>query len=441
MKKVVLCTLLVLGLAFCLSANANADDLTDILQKKGVITEDEAKEAKGETKSKSFNVKERIDFSGDLRLRWDTQWREEQKPGADESTDYNRNRGRFRLRFGATADTTDTTEVGIRLVSGEGFQNTTNQSFDEHGTGKQIFIDRAYAMWEPADWFAFVGGKHKNPMFTFPLVWDPDVSPEGFSELFTFDVADGKADLFFTAGQWFIEELKLKDNNNDPMLFTYQLGTSIKAGDNAKIQLAATYYDYRWMDALSWSEGVLDDTSTFLGYNDSNGQQMVFDEEGNLLNEWGCYELGAKLHFKTAIPFSLFGNYIYNSKADTEELVTMGVDPGDSDPLKLEAYKGDDRNTGWQVGFDLGNKKKKGDWYIKYFYQVLEDYAFPAVFVDSDFHGGGTNNKGHYLNGRYLITDNIQFRATGFIGTEREDESKDGVKDEDRIQLDVIFAF
>jgi hypothetical protein len=78
---------------------------------------------------------------------------------------------------------------------------------------------------------------------------------------------------------------------------------------------------------------------------------------------------------------------------------------------------------------------------MKCFYQTLEDYAFPAVFVDSDFHGGGTNNKGHYVNGRYFITDNIHCRATGFIGTQREDESKDGMKDEDRIQLDVVFEF
>jgi hypothetical protein len=441
MKRVGLCVLLVLGCAFCLSANANADDLTDILQKKGVITEEEAKEAKGEAKSKGLNIKQRIDFGGDLRLRWDTQWREEQKPGADEATEYHRNRGRFRLRMGAKAYTTDTTEVGIRVVSGEGFQNTTNQSFDGHARGKYIFIDRAYGLWAPCDYFTFIGGKHKNPLFTFPLVWDPDVSPEGFSELFTFDIADGKADIFLTAGQWFIEELKLKDDDNDPMLFTYQLGTSIDAGDNAKIQLAATYYDYTWMDSLSWSDGVLSDTSEFLGYNQQHGQQMIFDEDGKLLNEWGCWELGAKVHFKTALPFSFFGSYINNTKADIDKLITEGVDPGDSDPSKLEAYGGDDRSSGWQVGFDIGKKKKKGDWYLKYFYQALEDYAFPAVFVDSDFHGGGTNNMGHYVNGRYFITDNIQFRATGFIGTEREDKMKDGVKDEDRIQLDVIFNF
>ncbi len=112
----------------------------------------------------------------------------------------------------------------------------------------------------------------------------------------------------------------------------------------------------------------------------------------------------------------------------------------DTDPAKLKKYSGDDRYTGWLIGLSVGNKKKKGDFYAKYHYQELEDYAFPAVFVDSDFHGGGTNNKGHYIHGRYFLADNIQARATGFF-TKRDDESKDGKKDEDRVQLDIVIGF
>ncbi len=41
---------------------------------------------------------------------------------------------------------------------------------------------------------------------------------------------------------------------------------------------------------------------------------------------------------------------------------------------------------------------------------------------------------------RYYLMDNIQARASGFL-TEREDDSKDGKKDEDRIQLDLVFTF
>ncbi|MBW1677746.1 MAG: putative porin, partial [Deltaproteobacteria bacterium] len=188
--------------------------------------------------------------------------------------------------------------------------------------------------------------------------------------------------------------------------------------------------------------GDLTDTASFIGYNHKHSQQMIFDSDEKLLNEFGCWELGAKLKIKDVlpVPISLFGSYVKNQEADIDELMEKGVDPGDSDPAKLEKYSGDDRDSGWLVGLSVGNKKKKGNWYAKYHYQELEDYAFPAVFVDSDFHGGGSNNKGHYVQGRYFIRDNIQARATGFF-TKREDESKDGKKDEDRIQLDIVIAF
>jgi hypothetical protein len=416
MKALQLGVLLLIGFVLCLGVQgqANAEE--------------------GKTKEYYLKVLEKMKFKGDLRLRHDTQWRE------TEDEEYSRNRERFRLRLGVTAEPTETTEVGVRLASGSGFQNTTNQSFDGHGRGKDIFIDLAYASWEPMDAFKVIGGKMKNPLFTFPLVWDPDVNPEGLSETVKFDVADG-IDIFANFGQWFIEELDIKgESDSDPTLLAYQLGFSVKPSKKVKFQLAGAYYDFMNFDTIEYDD--LSDKASFQGYNHKHSQQMIFDSDGKLLNEFGCWEVGAKLKFKEIlpVPFSVFGDYVVNDEADIDELINKGVDPGDSDPGDLTAYKGDDRDTGWLVGFDLGNKKKKGDWYLKYFYQELQDFAFPAVFVDSDFHGGGTNNEGHYVQGRYLITDNIQTRAT-FFSTTRENEDKDGQKDENRIQLDVIFKF
>lgn len=377
---------------------------------------------------------EKIKISGDLRLRHDTQWCEE-KNGA---VDYARNRERFRLRIGMDSNITDNTKVGIRLASGNGEQNTTNQSADEHSRGKGIFIDLAYADWKASDMLTIQGGKHKNPLFTSSLIWDPDVNPEGISESLRFNIADS-VNLFANLGQWFIEELNLKDSDSDPTLLLYQFGSEIKPGDRMKLELAVTYYDFLNMDQIN--TGGLDDDETFIGYNHGHSQQMVFDEDGKLLNEFKCLELGLKVDFKgLPVPVSLFGSYIANLESDISKLMTKGIDPGDSNPNDLAAYGTEDRDTGWQIGFSMGKKKDKGDWAMKYFYQELEDYAFPAVFVDSDFHGGGTNNKGHYIQGSYMFTDNIQGAATGFI-TQRENESKDGQKEENRIQLDIILKF
>ena len=84
----------------------------------------------------------KMKFSGDLRLRHDTQWRDEESADGTKKDKYHRNRERFRLRFGFKMDVAENTEVGVRLASGNGFQNTTNQSFDEHARSKEIWIDR-----------------------------------------------------------------------------------------------------------------------------------------------------------------------------------------------------------------------------------------------------------------------------------------------------------
>jgi polyhydroxyalkanoate synthesis regulator phasin len=429
-------------------SESDAKDIVKEIQKEGVAEEERVKEVAAETAKEvaENEIKEgglkfpelpawvkKIKPFGDLRLRHDTQWKDKDS-GSD-----TRNRERFRLRFGVKSQVTENTEVGIRMASGSGFQNTTNQSFDDHGRGKNIFIDRAYAKWDPCQHFTLQGGKHKNPLFTTPLVWDPDVNPEGVAEAFNINLNDN-AKLYANLGQWFIQEIKTE--NSDPTLLAFQLGSKINAGKKVNLEFAATYYEYLNMDRIQYSDGDIDDKETFIGYNNEYGQQMIFDDEGDLVNEWGCLEIGAKAKFKDVLPlpFSIFGDFIVNFDADIDELTSKGVAYTDTDPADLLAYGSDDRDMGWLVGFDLGNKKKKGDWYFKYHYQVLEDYAFPAVFVDSDFHGGGTNNKGHYIQGRYYLMDKIQARATGFL-TERDDESKDGKFDEDRIQLDIVIEF
>ena len=427
-------------------SHSDAQELLGEMQKEGARQEAEIKEvateaAKEEVKTSMVKLPkwaERIDFYGDLRLRHDTQWREEKKPGGDKD-EYNRNRERFRLRLGMKAKTTETTEVGVRLASGSGYQNTTNQSCDGHARGKEIWIDRVYASWKATDYLKIIGGKQKNPLFTTPLVWDPDVNPEGLSESLKFDITD-RIGLFANLGQYFVEEIK--STNTDPTLLAFQLGTAIKPTDTMKLDFGVTYYNFMHLDDIEYDSGDIDDKAEFIGYNNTHGQQMVFNSDGDLLNEFECWELAAKLKIKDVlpVPFSIYANYIVNTDADIDELTDKGAVFPDSNPAELEAYGSDDRDTGWLVGLSLGNKKKKGDWYAKYHYQELEDYAFTAVFVDSDFHNGGTNNKGHYMHLRYYLMDNIQARVSGFL-TESEDESKDGQKDEDRIQADVVFTF
>jgi hypothetical protein len=410
-------------------------------EEEAVAKEEAAPEepAEQETAKASFTLPKwvsRIHPHGDLRLRWDTQWIDK-----DEGSD-TRNRGRFRFRFGLKSDVTETVEAGFRLVSGSGFQNTTNQSFDDQFRGKPLFFDLVYAKWEPVGNLTLIGGKYRNQMFTTPLVWDPDVNPEGVAETLSYR-AHERVDLFANFAQSLVEEIK--SENSDTAILQFQLGTTVQASERVSIKLAGSYYEFLNLDAIS-APSDLRDSEEWIGYNNNHGQLMIFDADEQLLNDFGTLEVQLKVAVEDVlpVPFSIFGSYINNFRSDIDELVTEGVPYSDGDftfdPAELAAYGSDDRETGWLVGFDVGRKKKKGDWYASYWYQVLEDYAFPAVFVDSDFHGGGTNNRGHKLHARYYLLDRISAQATAFL-TERDDESVFGKFDEDRIQLDIVIKF
>jgi len=138
----------------------------------------------------------------------------------------------------------------------------------------------------------------------------------------------------------------MKDTDSDPTLLAYQLGAVIKPAKTMKLELAFTYYDFKNLDVLEWDNTELDDTAGFLGYNHKHSQQMIFDNNKKLLNEFGCWELGAKLKIKDLlqVPFSVFGSYVKNQEADIDELIEKGVDPGDSDPAKLEKYSDESKD-------------------------------------------------------------------------------------------------
>src|SRR5690606_33683937 len=86
----------------------------------------------------------RIHLSGDLRLRGEGFWYDED-PGGTRLDD--RYRARYRLRIGADADVNDWLSAHVRLASGEDDPRSTNTSFgrpDPDFDPDPISIDRAF---------------------------------------------------------------------------------------------------------------------------------------------------------------------------------------------------------------------------------------------------------------------------------------------------------
>ncbi len=195
---------LIAGLA-CLACGGAAfaqssDALLDKLVEKGVLSTKEANELKEETDkdfTKAYSMKSgmpewvhSLKFNGDFRGRFDD-YKDDNGPGTFPVG--SRDRFRYRLRFGATAELSDKFEVGLRLGTGDesaafpsfgGSPLSGNSTFNNDASRKFIFVDLAYAEYTPADWAELQFGKMNNLFWADPVLFDPDYNPEGAQEKF-----------------------------------------------------------------------------------------------------------------------------------------------------------------------------------------------------------------------------------------------------------------
>jgi len=99
----------------------------------------------------------------------------------------------------------------------------------------------------------------------------------------------------------------------------------------------------------------------------------------------------------------------------------------------------DENDTGYLFGAKYGSAKAPGTWDVSYFYEKLEADAVVGLITDSDFGGGGTDAKGHAIQGTYAFHDNWNFRATYFINDIAL--SSGNPRDFDRLMLDLAFKY
>ncbi len=61
----------------------------------------------------------------------------------------------------------------------------------------------------------------------------------------------------------------------------------------------------------------------------------------------------------------------------------------------------------WQLGYEIGQLKKKGDWLASVRYQSVGYYAIDPNLTDSDIFNGATNMQGIVVAGSYNWTDGL----------------------------------
>ena len=336
---------------------------------------------------------DRLSFKGDFRPRLELIDRDADSLGqpVDE-----RRRGRFRVRFGMTAEVNDTVDFVFELATGGENPVSTNQSFDGGFTRKDIGVNLAYVNWSATEHIDVQIGKVKNPWHRaggHHLVWDSDLNPEGLV------VNYEQGGFFANFGGFGVEE---RSSTDDTMLLSFQGGYEFAISESSSLTAGLSYYAYTNMIGNSpfWEGEPFGNT---------------VDAAGNFVYDYkmieGFVEYATKLGDH---PLSFFIDYINNTEAP-------------------------EFDTGYAFGGKYRKASQPGEWEASIAYQDLERDALVALYTDSDWGGGGTDGTGYTLKGKYALTKNWMIGGTLFLN--EIDQNQGFPTDYTRFQFDFEFKF
>jgi hypothetical protein len=379
---------------------------TKDLREDGAVTANELGKVKG------ADWATRIKFKGDFRVR-DENIEAQRLNGTGDTArpgdSVDRNRARYRARFGFDAKVTDNVKATFRLASGDGDPRSTNQTMTNIGSGKEIWIDQAYIDWKFMNGADFLLGKQPYAIWRpgWSLFFDGDLNQEGAAVKFE------KGMFFGSAYWWWLQE---NSTTADPNLWGVQGGLkfSLFGGET---RVAAHYYD---CGACQYGSPYWDGTNSAYGNTTiPNGSTTLLRYDYNVLQLSG--EMGLSLF---SLPMSLWVDWAQNMASDVKY------------------------DTAYAVGGMLGKASDPGTWEAGLMWQEIDKDALFAQFIDSDFGGGLTDTSGWVFKAGYAPVKNITFNATYFLNEVNKDVPRPtnppnnvtGL-DYKRLQLDVNYKF
>src|ERR1700719_2845756 len=122
-----------------------------------------------------------------------------------------RERERYRIRLGLRGTLLDDWFFGIRLETNASSRSTNVTIGDESSGGPfskgsdSIKVGKAYLGYKGFKDITLTGGRMPNPLVNTPMVWDPDINPEGLAEqwkhTFSFGETGGEAASYSKDGK------------------------------------------------------------------------------------------------------------------------------------------------------------------------------------------------------------------------------------------------
>ncbi len=364
---------------------------------------------------------------GDIRIRQEGFYNQPTPKASGGSPIDARNRTRFRWRLGLKYAYSDELSATIRLASGNPDDPiSTNETLDGSFSRKNVNLDWAYLTVAPGKTFGwrpgvvtFNAGKFANPMFRVgELVYDDDLSPEGFNETIQAlgHPVGGLDQLKIHLQQWTFKEVS---NSEDGWMFGGQINPSGHVGD---VQLEGGLAQYWWLN----SDFVAQAGNTNSVIKASDGQNAIertpdgktitgFDGAFNQTNATFAATIP---NAAGPMPLKLFADYVYNWESP------------------------DARAHGALGGLRLGNPKEQGDWAASLLYEYLEANAVIGAFTWSDFGvGGGTNLQGPVIALDYQLFKPLTLTARSYFVKYVDAPTDINNRMSVRLQLDAMLRF
>ncbi len=395
-----------LGAGMRFSYASEVDVLLQKLVDKGVLTAPEAEEIKSETNQEVAKNKQQeledykkiakdnmpdwvknTKLKGDFRLRLQNL---HEKNAGDISK--NTTIGRIRLRLGLDSKVNDQLKVGIGVATGSGDPRSTNITLGGDSAKKSIYLDYAYAKYEPLSGLYLTGGKMLlNDVLWEPtdLIWDTDITPEGAAIGFDKKLNSKTSVFMKSAAMVLVDDTSTTSGS---MAYLMQPGIKYEFNDRLSLKGALTYEYFQAKNSVA--------SSYSKGQNTKNGNSYAYNYS----------DLSPALEFSVRKPFRVFG-------LDVENLKLFGE--------YVNNYAVSDKNTGFSCGFQFGNEKieKWGDWQVRYVYAMLAKDAVLDILPDSDRLSGKTGMRSHegVINfgvGRNTYLGIDVYRSWSLVGAE-----------------------
>ncbi|MSQ47954.1 MAG: hypothetical protein EXR78_06135 [Deltaproteobacteria bacterium] len=441
-----------------------AEEILDILRAENKISEEKYQElmnrAKAETEAREAGVEayrrdpvkvvkqdksldwlSRFSFSGDLRTRGEGFY-QDSGPSANART-----RFRYRLRFGAQMKINDEVLAGLRLASGDSNDPvSTNETLTNLFTRKPVSIDQAYIMLTPKEsiglgdfaWtpITVYAGKFANNLFkpravmSSELIFDDDLSPEGFGETFTFyEGSEGLLRRFqLNTAQWTIRE---NSRSEDAWMMGGQAVVAIQPLASTRLTLAFGDYFFSKDDgiaqarntnsALKITNSVILKDGTIVRGGKSLSPGTGDKEFRRFLGGFNIVNASMQLDYNTGNPqwpFTLMADFAHNT----------------------DAKNGDDIAV-W-AGASLGATRNPGDWAFSLAWARTETDSVLSTFSYSDFgRDGGTNVQGPFVKIDYMLFPRLTLSVKNHFVSFIDRPKGQSNATLNRLQLDAQLTF